>query len=40
MYIVIRTDDFGIYLAAGNCRGHTKIKPKTLEELEFTVSLC
>lgn len=25
----------GIYLAAGNCRGHTEIKP---EELEFTVS--
>lgn len=39
MYILVRTDVFGIYLAAGNCRGHTEIKPETLEELEFTVCL-
>lgn len=39
MYILVRTDVFGIYLAAGNCRGHTEIKPETLEELEFTVRL-
>lgn len=39
MYILVRTDVSGIYLAAGNCRGHTEIKPEPLEELEFTVSL-
>lgn len=37
MYILVRTDVSGICLAAGNCRGHTEIKPETLEELEFTV---
>lgn len=39
MYILVRTDVSGIYLAAGNCRGHTEIKPEPLEELEFTVRL-
>lgn len=39
MYILVRTDISRIYLAAGNCRGHTEIKPEPLEEFEFTVSL-
>lgn len=38
MYILVRTDVSGIF-AAGNCKGHTEIKPEPLEELEFTVSL-
>ncbi|RLV91541.1 hypothetical protein DV515_00014074 [Chloebia gouldiae] len=39
MSILVRTDVSGVYLAAGNCRGHTEIKPEPLEELECTVSL-
>lgn len=39
MYVLVRTDVSGIYLAAGNCRGHTEIKPELLEGLEFTVRL-